>query len=101
MSLSSSGNYVSGLAPFAVLQTGEYQVIANTLTTVPCVGIQASDIVLYNINAHLAGNAGEIINIDPVTNGGEFTSTAIDATFAGNLRYAVVRNVNAHIVNVP
>lgn len=97
MSLSSSGNFVSGLAPFAVLQTGEYQVVANVATTVPCAGIQASDIVLYNINAHLAGNAGEVVAI----NANSFTSTAIDPAFAGNIRYAVVRNVNAPVVNVP
>lgn len=101
MSLSSSGNFVSGLGPFAVLQTGTITKVAQTPLVVPCVGILATDIVLYSCATRTAGIEGEQTTIDIATNSGQFTATSTDATFAGTYRYVVVRQPNATIVVIP
>lgn len=98
MSLSSSGNLVSGLGPFAVLQQGVITKTAATPLVVPCLGILAGDIVLLELITATAGVIGEKITIQA---GVSFTATSADAaTFAGTYSYAVVRS-SAIVVNAP
>jgi hypothetical protein len=98
MSISSSGNLVSGLGPFAVLQQGVITKTANTPLVVPCLGILAGDLVLLELNTATAGVVGEKITIQV---GVSFTATSTDAaTFAGSYSYAVVRS-SAIVVNAP
>jgi len=92
MSISSSGNLVSGYAPFAVLQQGVLTKVAATPLVVPCIGIETTDIVLLTCLTKTAstGNAGgaEVITIQA---GVSFTATSVDAVFAGTYSYLVVR----------
>nr|WPF46829.1 MAG: hypothetical protein [Lake Baikal virophage 13] len=98
MSLSSSGNFVSGLGPFAVLQQGVLTKTANAPLVVACEGILAGDLVLLELITATAGVIGEKITIQA---GVSFTATSTDgATFAGTYGYAVVRS-SAIVVNAP
>jgi|688.fasta_scaffold04419_11 hypothetical protein len=99
MSISSLGNQVYGLAPYAVLQQGQYTKVANVALDVPCVGIKNTDFVINGLLDKTAGTSyGEEIVIN--SNLSKFTSTSIDATFAGNVSYSVVRS-SATVRNVP
>jgi hypothetical protein len=93
MSLSSSGNLVSGLGPFAVLQQGVLTKVANVPLVVPCLDIAATDIVLYTPVSKTAGAGtsppSELITIQP---GVSFTATSSYADFAGTFDYVVVRS---------
>jgi len=93
MSLSSSGNLVSGYAPFVVLQQGVLTKTAATALVVPVKGILATDIVLYTPLTKTAGAAtsppSELITIQP---GVSFTATSSYADFAGTFDYVVVRS---------
>jgi hypothetical protein len=98
MSISSLGNQVYGLAPYAVLQQGLYTKVANVALDVPCVGIQSTDLVINGLLEKTAGTSyGEEIVINSTAN--KFTSTSVDATFAGNISYSVVRS-SATVRNV-
>jgi hypothetical protein len=101
MSISSLGNLVSGLAPFAVVQQGTITKVAATPLVVPCVGIEATDIVLLTCATKTAStaNAGgvEVITIQA---GVSFTATSADAVFAGSYDYVVLRST-ALVVNTP
>ena len=93
MSLSSSGNLVSGYAPFVVLQQGVLTKTAATALVVPVNGILATDIVLYTPLTKTAGAAtsppSELITIQA---GVSFTATSSYADFAGTFDYVVVRS---------
>jgi len=101
MSLNSSGNLVSGYAPFAVLQQGTITKVAATALVVPCPQILATDQVFLTCLTKTAGtaNAGgvELITIQAGTS---FTATSVDAVFAGTYEYAVVRST-AKVVDAP
>jgi hypothetical protein len=101
MSLSSSGNLVSGLGPFAVLQQGTITKTANVPLVVPCLGILATDIVLFMCLTRTASTANsggvEIVIITP---GVSFEATSADSAYAGTLDYVVVRS-SAPVVNAP
>jgi hypothetical protein len=100
MSISSLGNQVYGLAPYAVLQQGQYTKVANVALDIPCVGIQATDFVINGLLVKTAGTSyGEVIAIDANIASPKFTSTSVDATFAGNIAYSVVRS-SATVRNV-
>jgi len=101
MSLSSSGNLVPGLAPFAVLQQGVITKVAATPLVVPCVGILTTDIVLLTCLTKTAstGNAGGV-EIITTQAGVSFTATSVDAVFAGTYEYVVVRST-APVKNAP
>jgi hypothetical protein len=94
MSLSSSGNLVSGYAPFAVLQQGELTKVANTALVIPCPQILATDNVLIVPVSKSAG-AGTSTPVEYITiqEGVSFTSTSYFADFAGVYKYVVVRSV--------
>lgn len=99
MSLSSSGNLVSGYAPFVVLQQGVLTKVAATPLVVPVKGILDTDVVLLTCVAKTAStaNAGgvEIITIQA---GVSFTATSVDAVFAGAYDYLVVRSTAISVV---
>jgi hypothetical protein len=97
MSLSSSGNLVSGLGPFAVLQQGTITKTANVALVVPCLGVLATDVVLLQLITATAGVIGEKITIQA---GVSFTATSTDATYAGTYDYVVVRS-SAPVKNAP
>lgn len=93
MSISSSGNLVSGLAPFAVLQQGILTKTAGTALVVPVIGIETTDLVILTPNTKTAGAAtsppSELITIQV---GASFTATSSYADFAGTFFYCVVRS---------
>ena len=93
MSLSSSGNLVSGYAPFAVLQQGLLNKVANTALVVPCPQILATDKVLITAVSKSAG-AGTSLPVEYITiqEGTSFTSTSYANDFAGVFTYVVVRS---------
>jgi hypothetical protein len=97
MSLSSNGNLVSGLGPFAVLQQGALTKTANVPLVVPCLGILENDIVLLQLITATAGVIGEKITIQA---GVSFTATSTDNDYAGTYDYVVVRS-SAPIVVAP
>ena len=101
MSISSSGNLVSGLGPFAVLQQGVFTKVAATALVIPCLDILATDIVLYTPLTKSAGAGtsppSELITIQA---GASFTATSSYADFAGTFDYVVVRST-ARVVSPP
>jgi len=101
MSISSIGNLVPGLAPFAVLQQGVFTKVANVPLVVPCLDIAATDIVLYTPLTKTAGAGtsppSELITIQPAAS---FTATSSYADFAGTFDYVVVRST-ARVVSPP
>jgi len=101
MSLNSSGNLVSGYAPFAVLQQGVITKTANTPLVVPCPQILATDIVVYTPLTKTAGAGtsppSELITIQT---GVSFTATSSYADFAGTFDYVVLRST-AKAVDAP
>jgi hypothetical protein len=94
MSLSSSGNLVSGYAPFAVLQQGVLNKVANTALVIPCPQIKDEDVVLIVPVSKSAG-AGTSYPVEYITiqEGVSFTSTSYANDFAGVFKYVVVRSV--------
>jgi len=97
MSLSSSGNLVAVLGPFAVLQQGTITKTANVPLVVPCLGVLAGDIVLLQLITATAGVIGEKITIQA---GVSFTATSTDNAYAGTYDYVVVRS-SAPSLNAP
>jgi len=100
MSISSLGNLKSGFAPFVVLQQGTFTKVAATALVVPCLPIQATDLVLLQYDTPTAGGAAGQTEVITIQAGASFTATSLVATFAGPVSYAVVRST-APTVNQP
>jgi len=99
----STQNLGQGSYPL-VIQQGVITKVANTALIVPCRGILATDDVVLTCTDKQAGTANsggvEVITIDAATNGGQFTSTSVDAVFAGSYSYQVFRS-SSRTVNAP
>lgn len=105
MSIASLATFNPGSGSYPlVIQQGVITKTAATALVVPCAGILATDDVVLTCLTKTAGTAntpaGEIIVIDPATNGGQFQATSADAVFAGTLAYQVMRS-SARTLNAP
>lgn len=94
MSISSLGNLVSGLAPFAVVQQGVITQSSAGTATVACPDILAGDLVLTRTLTQtapatvLVGTGSYTIAI---TAGTGFVATPNDNTMRGTYLYVVLR----------
>lgn len=101
MSISSIGNLVSGLAPFAVVQQGNITQATANATAVACASILATDQILLQLETLTAPAplvVGSGVFRATITAGTGFTLTPLDTTYRGVVGYVVLRST-APVVN--